>query len=107
MNSQEHFSAGYTPHEVFHGGCPAWFFKTPFPEDYRSPVGDWLEDRQDLANLARANLKHIPEGELTRRNRTRRPSSFKVGDLVLVHDSRMPTWPRNCLRDPFFWPYAL
>ena len=61
MNSQESSSAGSTPHELFHGGRPACFFKTPFPEDYKSPVGDWLEHRQDLANLARANLKHVRE----------------------------------------------
>ena len=59
MNSQESSPTGYTPHELFHGGHPAWFFKNPFSEDYKSPVGDWLEHRQDLANLARANLKHV------------------------------------------------
>ena len=42
MNSQKSYSTGYTPHELFHRGRRAWFFKTPFPEDYRSPVGDWL-----------------------------------------------------------------
>ena len=45
MNSQESSSTGYTPHKLFRGGHPAWFFKTPFPEDYKSPVGDWLEPR--------------------------------------------------------------
>ena len=74
-------------HELVYWGRPAWFFKTPFPEDYKSPVGDWLEHRQDLANLARGNLKHVQEGQLTRRNRTRRPATFNVGDLVLVHHS--------------------
>ena len=91
MNSQESSSTGYTPHELFHGGRPAWFFKTPFPEDYKSSVGDWLEHRQDLANRARANPKRVRERELTRRNRTRRPASLKVGDLVLVNHSRLPT----------------
>ena len=61
MSCQESSSTGYTPHELFHGGRPAWFFKTPFPEDCKRPIGDWLEHRQDLANLARANLKHIIE----------------------------------------------
>ena len=107
MNSQKSSSTGYTPHELFHGGRPAWFFETSFPEDYKSPVGDRLEHRQDLANLARANLKHVRERELTRRNRTRRPASFKVGDLVLVHHSQLPTWPRNCLQDPFFGRYRI
>ena len=87
MNCQESSSTGYTPHELFHGGRPAWFFKTSFSEDYKSPVGDWLEHRQDLAHLARANLKHVRERELTRRTRTRRPATFKLGDLVLVHHS--------------------
>ena len=89
------------------GVCPALFFKTPFPEDYKSPVGDWLEHRQDLANLATANLKHVRECELTRRNRTRRPVTFKAPDLVLVHHLRLPTWPRNCLQDPYFGPYRI
>ena len=30
MNSQESSSTGYTPHELFHGGRAAWFFKTLF-----------------------------------------------------------------------------
>ena len=107
MNSQESVSTGYTPHELFHGELPAWFFKTSFPEDYRSPVGDWPEHRQDLANLARANLKHVRERKLTTCNRTRRPTTFKVGDLVLVHHPRLPTWPRNCLQDPYFGPYRI
>ena len=107
MNSQESSSTGYTPHELFHGGRPAWFFKNPFPEDYKSPVGDWLEHRQDLANRARANLKRVRERELTRRNRTRRPASFKVGDLVLVHHSRCPHGPATVCRTPTLGPIIL
>ena len=26
---------------------------------------------------------------------------------MLVHDPRLPTWPRNCLQDPYFGPYRL
>ena len=37
MKSQQSSSNGYTPHEVSHGGRPASFFKSPFPEDYKSP----------------------------------------------------------------------
>ena len=107
MNSQESSSTGYTPHELFHQGCAAWFSQPPFPEDYKSPVGDWLEHRQDLASLARANLKHVREPDLTRRNHTRRPATFKVGDLVLVHHWRLPTWPRNYLHNPYFGLYRI
>ena len=84
MKSQQSSSPGYTPHELFHGGRPAWFFITPYPDDYTSPVGDWLEHKQEVANLARANLKHGREHELTRPTRTRCPAILKAGDLVLV-----------------------
>ena len=63
MNSHETSSIGYTVHDLFHGGRPAWFLKTPFPEDYKSSIGDWLEHKQDLANIAGANLKKVLERE--------------------------------------------
>ena len=107
MNSQRSSSTGFTPHELFHGGRPALFFKTPFPEDFKSPVGDGLEHKQSLANQAGTNLRHIRDRELSQRNRLRRPAGFKVGDLVLVHNSRLPSWPRNCLQDPHFGPYRI
>ena len=25
----------------------------------------------------------------------------------MVHHSRLPTWPRNCLQDPYFGPYRI
>ena len=65
MNSQRSSSTGFIPHELFHGGRPAWFFKTPFPEDFKSPVGDWLEHKQSLANQAETNLRHIRDRELS------------------------------------------
>ena len=107
MDSQRSSSTGFTPHELFHGGRPAWFFKTPFLEDFRSPVGDWLEQKQSMANQAGTNLRHIRERGLSRRNCLRRSASFKVGDLVLVHQSRPPSWPHNCLQDPYFGPYRI
>ena len=82
MNSQRSSSTGFTPHELLHGGQPAWFLKTPFPEDFKSPVGDWLEHKQSMANQAGTNLRHIRDRELSRRNCLRRPTSFKVGDLL-------------------------
>ena len=59
--------------------------------DFKNPVGDWLEHKQSLANQAGTNLRHIRDREQSRRNRLRRPASFKVGDLVLVHHSRLPS----------------
>ena len=65
MNSQRSSSTGFNPHELFHGGRPAWFFKTPFPEDFKSTVGDWLEHKQSMANQAGTNLRHIRDRELS------------------------------------------
>ena len=87
MNSQMSPSTGFSPHELSHRERPAWFFSTPFPEDFKSPVGDRLEHKQYMANQAGTNLGHIREREPSRRNRLRRPASFIVGDLVLVHHS--------------------
>ena len=107
MNSQRSCSTGFTPQELFHGGRPAWFFTTPFPEDFKSPVGNWVEHKQSTAIQAGTNLVYICDRELSRRNRLRRPASFKVGDLVLVHHSRLPSWPRKCLQHPYFGPYCI
>ena len=60
-----------------------------------------------MANQAGTNLRHICDRELSRRNRLPRPASFKVGDLVLVHHSRLPPRSRNCLQDPYFGPYRI
>ena len=65
MNSQSSSSTGFTPHELFHGRSPAWFFSTPSPEDLKSPVEDWLEHKQSMANQAATNLRHICERELS------------------------------------------
>ena len=60
-----------------------------------------------MANQAGTNLRHIRDRELSQRNRLRRPASFKVGDLVLVHHARLPSWPRNCLQYPYFGPCCI
>ena len=107
MNSRRSSSTGFTPHELLHGGRLAWFFSTPSPADFKSPVGDWLEHKQSMANQAGTNLRHIRKRELSQQNRLRQPASFKIGDLILVHHSRLPSWPRNCLQAPYFVPYRI
>ena len=79
----------------------------PPKEDFKSPVGDWLEHKQSMANVAGTNVRYIRERELSRRNRLRRPASFKVGDVALVHHSHLPSWPSNCLQDSHFGPYRI
>ena len=104
--STEFFNWLY-PHEVFHGGRPAWFFITLLSEDYKSSVGDSLERKHGWAKLARASLKHVRERKFTRRNPMRRAANFRVGDRAVLHLSPLPSWPRNCLQDPFFGPYLI
>ena len=60
-----------------------------------------------MANQAGTNLRHIGDRELSRRTRLRRPAGLRVGDLVLVHHSHLPSWPRNCLQDPYFGLYRI
>ena len=60
-----------------------------------------------MANQAATKLRHIRDRELSRQNRLRRRASFKVGPLVLVHHSRLPSRPRNCLQDPYFGAYRI
>ena len=103
MNSQRSSSTSFTPHKLFHGGRPAWFFKTPFLRTSRA----LLEIGWNTSSLWLTRLRHIRDRELSRRKRLQRPAIFKVGDLVLVHHSRLPSWPRNCLQDPYFGPYRI
>ena len=35
--------------------------KPPFPEDFKSPVGDWLDHKQSMANQAGTNLRNFRE----------------------------------------------
>ena len=107
MNSQRSSSTGFTLHEPFHGARPGWFFKKFFPEVLKSPVRDWLAHKKSMANQAGTNLRHISEHEVSQRYHLRQSASLKVGDLVLVHHSRLPPWPRNCLQDPYFGPYRI
>ena len=60
-----------------------------------------------MTKQAGTNPRHIRERELSPRNRLWRPASFNVGDVGSVHHSRLPSWPRNCLQDPYFGPYRI
>ena len=96
MNSQRSWCTGFTPDQLLHGGWPAWFCNTPFPEDIKSPVGDWLEHKKSLANQAEPTLIHVWELQLNRQKCLRQNASLQVGDFVLVHHLRLPSWPRKC-----------
>ena len=60
-----------------------------------------------MADQAGTNLRHVRERELSRLNRLQQPASFKVGYLVLVHHSQLPSCSRSCLQDPYLGPYCI
>ena len=56
---------GFHPPRAVPWRATAWFFKTRFPEDFKSPVGDWLEHKQSMASQAGTNLRHIRDRDLS------------------------------------------
>ena len=103
MNSQESSATGYSPHELFQG-CPAWFLHARYPEDSYSPLGTWFKEQQDKVDNAKAMLQSVREQQWTKKNKHRVPASYQEGDWVLVHHSRLPTWPRPTSDDRYFGP---
>ena len=77
------------------------------PQQSKGIRGRSISQPQGPEGLAPLHLRHICDREMSQGNRLRQPASFKVGDLVLVHHSRLPSWPRNCLQDPYFGPYRI
>ena len=106
MNSQESWATGYTPHELFVGRL-AWFVHAPYPEVSYSTVGKWMKEQQDKVDKAKAMLQRVRERQWNKKNKQGVPASYQEGDWVLVHHSRLTTWPRSTSDDPCFGPYKI
>ena len=106
MNSQESSATGYLPHLLFMGR-PAWFLHAPYPEDSYSTVGEWVKEQQDKVDKAKAMPDSLRERQWNEKNKHRVPASYQEGDLVLVHHSRLPAWPRSTSDDLYFGPYKI
>ena len=106
MNSQESSATGYSPHELFMGH-PAWLLHAPYPEDSYSTEGEWVKEQQDKVDKANAMLQRVRERQWNKKTKHRVPASYREGDLVLVHHSRLPAWPRSTSDDPYFGPYKI
>ena len=52
-------------------------------------------------------LQRVRERQWTKKNKHRVPATYQEGDLVLVHHSRLPAWPRSTSDDPYFGPYKI
>ena len=47
------------------------------------------------------------EHQWNKKNKHRVPATYREGDWVLVHHSRLPAWPRSTSDDPYFGPYKI
>ena len=63
-----------------------------------------MKEQQDNVDKAEAGLQMVSERQWTNKNRHRVPASYREGDLVLGHHSRLPAWPRSAGDDPYFGP---
>ena len=106
MNSQKSTATGYTPHELFMGR-PALFLHAPYPEDFYSTVGKWMNEQPDKVDKAKAMLERVRGRQWNKKNKHRVPTSYQEEDWVLVHHSRLLAWPRSTSDDPYFGPYKI
>ena len=106
MNSQESSATGYSPHELFMGR-PAWFLHAPYREDFYSTVGNWVKEQQDKVDKAKAMLWKVRERQWNKKTKHQVRGSYQEGDWVLVHRSRLPTWPHFTSDDPYSGPYKI
>ena len=120
MKSRESSATGYiySPHELFMGRL-VWFLHAPAhthahtpahapgSEDSYSTVGRWVKEEQDKVDKAKAMLQREAERRWNRKNKHRVPASYQEGDWMLVHHSRLPTWPRSTSDDPYFGLYRV
>ena len=106
MNNQISSWTGYSASELF-SGRPGFFYEFPTADDCNIKVKDWLEDQRANAEKAQELLTKVCNREHRRQNRGKLSAEYREGDLVLVHHTRFPRWPRNHLDLPYFGPYLV
>ena len=77
------------------------------PEAFYSRVGKWVKEQQGKLDRAKAMFKRVREQRWRKKKKHRVPASYQEGDLVLVHHSQLPAWPRSTSDDPYFRPYKI
>jgi hypothetical protein len=75
------------------------------PCDANPTIESWLERQQEMCEKAKNLLIKIRDYENKRANRMHAKAIYQVGDLVLVHNERLPTRVRTKLSLPWFGPY--
>ena len=49
----------------------------------------------------------VRQRQWNKKNKQPVPASYEEGDWVLVHHSRLPTWPCSTSDEPYFGPYKV
>ena len=106
MNNQVSTRTGYSPQELFLGR-PGFHMEFPKPQDSNPKVKEWMEKQAALASKAKELLQKIRESENTCSSRGRKGVEYQIGDMVLVHDNRLPRWKKNDLDLPYYGPFMV
>ena len=106
LNSQISSVTGMSPSELFHGRLPWKFQSVSEPCDNPS-VESWLMEQLFLQEKACLRLKHLRSLALQRKNRVRKPATYKIGEFVLVHKSRWPQRKVEKIASPWFGPFKI
>ena len=85
-------------------GRPAWLLHAPYPKDSYSAIEKTVKEQQEKVDKAKAMLQRVREQQWTKKDKHRVPASYPEQDWVLVHHSRLPTWPHSTSDDPYFDP---
>ena len=72
-----------------------------------SSVGEWVQEQQAKVDKAKAMLQRVRERQWNKKNKHRVPATYQEGNLVLVHQSRLPALPLSTSDDPYFGPYKI
>ena len=68
-------------------------------------MGEWVQEQQAKVDKTKAMLHRVRERQWNKKNKHGVPATYQEGDWVLVHNSRLPAWPRSTSDDPYFRPY--
>ena len=59
-----------------------------------------MKEQQDKVDKAKAMLHRVRERQWNKKNKHGVPASYKERNWLLVHQSRLPAWPRSTSNSP-------
>jgi hypothetical protein len=106
MNSQISSVTGFCPSELFQGRLP-WRFECSSEPTESPQVEAWVMEQLFLQEKACLRVKHLRSVAQKRKNKWRSPTSYFVGEWVLIHKSRWPQKRVEKIDSPWFGPYKV